>query len=530
MQYKPLIIIVLFFPLFSFGENSYYENKFFIPSNPEDTIKIDTSDIKSFNDLNNWELVSYNSDTITADTVDLIPYIDSAKVKAKKAISFLDNEVLKDSLIKTSDTVRFHLKKLINYVKSLPIDTTKNYLKDLSQKELFIEFPSDSLIRKKQDSAYNYLRYIIDFIKKEPVKFKIYNRKKDSIAFPLTKEKKDSLRFIIYDEKNYPAGIWVHPKNNSITISFYEGTQIVETKQQEKILEELPTIKKIEKLKKPKQETFIFPQWDIGGIGNAYFNQGYLSNWAQGGESSLSSLLEVKFNVDYKKGKTIWDNDLNYKYGLLKAGEKELRKNEDKLEINSKFGSNANKDWYYSTLVNFKTQFFKGYDYPNDSVPVSSFLAPGYLVFSVGMDYKPSNNLTVLLSPISSKFTIMRNSKKFDPTKYGLKDGQNVKKELGAYVKSVFKHKLNKDISLENKINLFTNYLYKPQNVDVDWELTVNMKITDLITTTISTHIIYDDDIEFPVYKMVDGKEKVVNEVPKIQFKELLSVGVSYRF
>jgi len=535
MKYKALLIILLSLPLITYGKENFFRDlrPFLLSSN--DTVIIDTSNIQASNDLQaeSWldEFISdFSNDTIHTDTIDLIPQIDTAWLKADTAIKYLQNKLTQDTLFNSKDTLKSHLKKLINYAQSLPIDTTLQYLNHIIRRDSILPVYADSASKATHDSVYNYLKTLLQYVKKDTTLFTIYNQKDDSISFPLTKNIKDSLRFLIYDQKDYPAGLWIYPNKNAMKISFYEGIQIIESKPQQAILEELSTMKNIEKLKKPKEVKIIFPQWDIGGIGNAYFNQGYLSNWAQGGESSLSSLLEVKFNIDYKKGKTIWDNDINYKYGLLKSGEKELRKNEDKLEINSKFGSSASNDWYYSTLVNFKTQFFKGYDYPNDSVPVSDFLAPAYLVFSVGMDYKPSNKLTVLLSPISSKFTIMRDRKRYDPTKYGLEKDQNVKKELGAYVKSIYKYELNEDINLENKINLFTNYLDKPQNVDIDWELTVNMKITDLITTTINTHIIYDDDINFPVYKKINGEEVVVNEVPKIQFKELLSVGVSYKF
>jgi hypothetical protein len=146
------------------------------------------------------------------------------------------------------------------------------------------------------------------------------------------------------------------------------------------------------------------------------------------------------------------------------------------------------------------------------------------------MDYKPTDNFTLLLSPISSKFTMMRDTSKFNQTKYGIPAGKKTRKELGAYVKSIYSFDLNKDIHVQNKINLFTNYLNDPQNVDIDWELTVKMKVTELINTTISTHMIYDHDVDFPVYDMVDGEEVQVGTTKKLQFKELLSVGVSFRF
>jgi hypothetical protein len=146
------------------------------------------------------------------------------------------------------------------------------------------------------------------------------------------------------------------------------------------------------------------------------------------------------------------------------------------------------------------------------------------------MDYKPGNNLTVMISPITSKYTYVRDTSVVDQTTHGLDENEKLRKELGAYLKSKFKWKISKNIEILNKINLFTNYMDNPENVDVDWEVNINARISDYITANLNTQLIYDDDKDIPVYEVVDGERKQVDKTKGGQFKEVLSVGFSYRF
>ncbi len=452
---------------------------------------------------------AFISDTFKTpeDTVILNSKLDSA-------VYFVEQFFLKKHEI-SNDTLKTHISKLIHYVKSQPIDSSLDYLRQFTSNDSLSIPGKDSLTLSIGDTIYNYLNYLIDTAKVDSINFLITTKKNDTVSLWLTEEKRnDSTRLILYDDLNHPAGFWVTPKSmKSLNIKLDESTLIEKTDFQRRREENLPTIIEVDRLADYNGVEMIFPQWKIGGIANLNFTQGYVKNWIKGGENNLTTLFDVKFDADYKKGKTIWDNDFEYKIGLLQSGEKGLRKNEDVLEINSKFGTNARKNWYYSGLVNFTTQLFKSYDYPNDSVAISGLLSPSYLVFSLGMDYNPNKDFTLLLSPISSKFTMMADTSRFDQNNYGIPKDKKTRKELGIYIKSIYNLQLHEDIRMENKINLFTNYLKNPQNIDIDWEITFRMKITELINTTINTHIIYDHDV-----------------IQKLQFKEVLSIGIMFRF
>lgn len=264
------------------------------------------------------------------------------------------------------------------------------------------------------------------------------------------------------------------------------------------------------------------PQWTTGGNFGLNFTQVSLSNWAAGGENSLATNTFVNLFANYKKGKGAWDNTLNLAYGLLKQGETEVRKSDDKIDFASKYGYSAGKKWYYSGLVSFKSQFTEGFKYPNDSVAISRFLAPGYILLSAGMDYKPSDNFSVYLSPLTGKITLVTDDVLSAQGAYGVEPGDKSRSEFGGYFKMMLKHALMENIDLATKLDLFSNYMDNPQNVDVNWEVMVVMKVNKYISANLSTHLIYDDDI---MIKQDDGSAG-----PRTQFKEVFGVGLTYKF
>jgi len=50
------------------------------------------------------------------------------------------------------------------------------------------------------------------------------------------------------------------------------------------------------------------------------------------------------------------------------------------------------------------------------------------------------------------------------------------------------------NISMENILNLFSNYINIPQNIDLDYTLNLVMKINDVFTTNLTFQTIYDDN------------------------------------
>lgn len=152
------------------------------------------------------------------------------------------------------------------------------------------------------------------------------------------------------------------------------------------------------------------PAWKKGGFASLNFNQVSFTNWAAGGQDAISTTFIGNAFAKYKKDRTSWDNNLDITYGLLKNKSQNLRKNEDKIDFYSKVGVSATKTINWAGVVNFKSQFADGYNFndPDEKRPViSKFMAPAYLVASIGIDWKPYEFLSLFISPATGKYTFV---------------------------------------------------------------------------------------------------------------------------
>lgn len=444
-------------------------------------------------------------------------------------VSYKLNHLLNSGEFTINDTIERAIRKLIYFYQNQKTDHAIDYLKyKLDSSGQLI-----SLKNKKathlSDSLRDALVFLLQNIPEDTLSYTFYNSMNDSVNFDFRENEIDSVHFKLYDHRGEHVLLWIKKSDkNAFDLILEDGVYLEKTRQQRIVEQGIDVNLKFPKLRKVRKTNIIVPIWELKGLADIKFNQGYLSNWAEGGENSMSALSVFKFSADYNYGRIkSFDSDIEYRLGYLKLGDKPLQKNDDRLEINAKYGRTAFNNWYYSALVNFKTQFLKGYEYPNDSVAISQFMAPGYLVFSLGLDYKPSNKLTILVSPLTSKFTIMADTTNFDQTRYGLSKDEKIRKEIGAYIKAISKIKFNHKISLENKLTFFTNYTNNPQNIDVDWEADLSVALTDYIKLSVNAHMIYDDDVDFPV---LDDAGNQIGTTQKLQFKELFGIGFTYQF
>jgi hypothetical protein len=204
-----------------------------------------------------------------------------------------------------------------------------------------------------------------------------------------------------------------------------------------------------------------------------------------------------------------------------------MNKTDDKIDFTSKFGLKAADKLYYAALVNFKTQLTNGYNYPNDSVKISGFMAPGYLLVALGLDYKPNDNLAVFFAPLTLKLTFVSDDVLANAGAFGVDPGDNLKSEFGGYLRTSLKKDLMENVTIQTKLDLFSNYIHNPQNIDVSWETLLSMKVNKFISATLSTHLLYDDDITITDNKD-DGTTKTYKS--RVQFKEVLAIGFSVKF
>ncbi|MCD6068130.1 MAG: hypothetical protein K0S33_2956 [Bacteroidetes bacterium] len=296
-----------------------------------------------------------------------------------------------------------------------------------------------------------------------------------------------------------------------------------------------------DKLKKEQADSL--KNWKKGGVMTISGQQVSLTNWAAGGQSAISANGIVSLFATYVKGKNTWSNNLDMGYGLIRQGEsKNWWKNDDRIQITSKYGRKAFDHVFYTGLVDFKTQFAPGYNYPNDSVVISNFLAPGYGLVALGLDYKPNENFSLLVAPLTGKFTIVNDQTLADAGAFGVdkaelyisaagdttvtRRGLKHREEFGGYIKMQYKEQIMENVTFQTMLELFTNYLEEPGNIDVNWTTLTSMKVNKYISATLSTQLIYDDDIK--IVRSSGSKKGSIG--PDVQFKQVLGIGFSYKF
>ncbi len=265
--------------------------------------------------------------------------------------------------------------------------------------------------------------------------------------------------------------------------------------------------------------------WKSKGKLTFLFNQASFSNWVAGGENSFSGNLGLDYKIDYKKDKFTWENRIMASYGLLQTQNANFeKKTDDQLEINSIVAQKTDGYWYYSFLANFRTQFTKGYLYSTDENGAeireenTDFMSPGYLLFGPGMYWKKNDNFKINLAPLTSKFTFVDSFYTsipgyVDGAYFGVATNKSVLYQLGFNASAYYKFTIMENVTAENLLNLYSNYLEKPQNIDINYNLIIVMKINKLLTANFNFQTIYDDDA-----------------FSGFQTKEVFGVGLNYNF
>lgn len=270
-------------------------------------------------------------------------------------------------------------------------------------------------------------------------------------------------------------------------------------------------------------------KWETGGNVNINFSQVGLRNWSGGGQSSISISGSFDGNLNYADAQQTWDNNLHVGYGVIRQGpdDEPFRKSDDQLSITTKYNRGISENWGVFGLLDFNTVMNTGYEYSEDSTGetqrsrIAEFMAPGYLISSIGMEYHPNESFYFLISPISGKTTFVLNDELADQGRYGVERGENVRQEIGPNIKTVYKKAIVENVTFNTNLNLFASYEDLTE-IDVDWQVKFNMKVNDFLSANVSTHLIYDEDVEVLREDGTTG--------PAVQFKEVVAVGLNLTF
>jgi len=261
--------------------------------------------------------------------------------------------------------------------------------------------------------------------------------------------------------------------------------------------------------------------WTKKGNITFLFNQSAFSNWVTGGENNIAGNLGVNYDFNYAKGNLTWDNKIIASYGLTKSKNSAFeKKTDDRFEFNSLVGKKAKGFWFYSAFLNFQTQFSKGYVYGTDTngaetrTEHTNFLSPANLSFGPGMLWKKSDNLKFNLAPATIKLVLVDKAFTLPNNAYfGVDQGKSTRTEFGFNASGYAKLNLMENVSMENILNLYTNYLEDPQNVDVDYTMNLVMSINKYLSTNLTFQVVYND-----------------NAYQGFQVREVFGVGINYGF
>ena len=267
--------------------------------------------------------------------------------------------------------------------------------------------------------------------------------------------------------------------------------------------------------------------WSLGILTQLHFTQVSLTNWSEGGDGSiaLSAYVDLKANYKNKSGSMFWNNRLQMGYGFVQNFGDVYKKSDDKIILDSKWGYKAVDKLFMSAIFNFKTQFTPGFKYPDVKgdpfILESVFMSPGNVTLGLGIDYKPFTPLAINFAPLTGNLVVVENAALRE--KYGNRPDQPVRVELGAQLKVDYAQSFFKDrLGIQSNLTLFSNFLDSPQNIRVNWDLVLDIKVTKFLSVNLRTNMIYDDKI------MIETKDG--HKGPRLQFKEALGVGLSYTF
>jgi hypothetical protein len=252
--------------------------------------------------------------------------------------------------------------------------------------------------------------------------------------------------------------------------------------------------------------------WVKSGNISILLNQSAFNNWIAGGESNITGTVGLNYDFNYKRGDLNWDNKLILAFGLTKIKGEDVQKSDDRIEWNSLLGKKASGNWFYSAFLNFKTQFAD--DLNSDTDGPTKFLSPAYLQFGPGMLWKKSDNLKVNFAPATAKLIIVdKNLTLPNDAYFGVEEGKSTRFEFGTAIGAYGKFSIMENVTMENILNLYTNYLDDPQNIDLDYTINIVMAVNKYLSANLSFQTIYDD-----------------NAFEGFQTREVFGLGINYGF
>lgn len=271
--------------------------------------------------------------------------------------------------------------------------------------------------------------------------------------------------------------------------------------------------------------------WKMESVYGFNSTQSTFVNWVAGGRNNISALAFINASATYTKGVSKWNTELRTAIGgvqfLGEGTDSRIQKTDDLINLASKCGYEFKETWFISALGDFRTQFLDGFMNPTDpdSLYASRFMAPAFSIFALGVDYIPNKDLSILMAPVTGKFAFVNDERLSNLGAFGVTPGKRFRPELGAYVKFRYRKDLMKNIEMLMRAEFFSNYLDRPQNIDVNLETTFTFKVNNWFSAMLQFNLLYDHDIMVPIRDANNNQYLA----PRTQFRQILGLGIQYR-
>ncbi len=302
--------------------------------------------------------------------------------------------------------------------------------------------------------------------------------------------------------------------------------------------------------------------WKIGGFAGLTLSQVALYQWAPGGSNNFSFMLNGNVYANYKKGKIVWENSFDSKWGMVANGlirkaalaKRNFQKNIDIIALKTNVGYEVTKQLYVGFKAAAESQITRSYDYSLTDTSggrfrrytISKFGAPAVLTIGPGLTWKPKDYVTVFFSPVGGKMTfvtkdrVQRDTTKaidgsfvdnyyndVDETRFGLQAGKAFMGELGLELDVLFQKDIVKNVNWKSHLNVFVTYLNKAYNTEmpnyyseqdslgfisiaattkhipvIRWDNDIVFKVNKWLSATLNTRFVYQYNAQVPIDKI----------------------------
>jgi len=471
----------------------------------------------------------------------VITYFEKRNVK-KDSLSREETRLAEivDSLekvrIKYNDDLRIHYldsvtnnyrnKYIDNYSLQVQKDTAK-YIR-IKDDSILVNY-NEQIIKIVNDSLTKVIHSLREYAANDSVLIRVKNTDGEFVQIWTDRNDPRVTRFFIKNEQNDSLGIRIENAgkqsvrlfidDGGVALSRYritqsKGAKLAENKVSSSALENV------------SNQFMVESPWTLSGKTNLGFSQTGVTKWKSGGQSAYSFLFSFQGKANYAKNNISVDNTLSLYDGWIKPGGEQLQKNEDEIDLISRIGYKAAKNWKYSAEAAFKSQLFSSYYYPDREDVISKFVSPVYINLKLGMDYSPNGNFSLLTTPLSFKLIYVNDVDEVNVKDYGIEEGKKTYWQPGLNIDLSWNKIISEDISYSTKYNLFLNYLKPKDDIpDMDWESTLTIQVNTFISVTARLNLKYDNDVLFEV-----GKDNEGNPIMETrwQMKDILSVGFIY--